>query len=140
MIRKDYEKLFARLAPHEPPAWLLNKIFTRIRLEEEIFSVRKRLVLFSSLALVSVAAFVPVIRLCAAEFTQSGFYQFIALFFSDAGAVAANWQDFGMALFESLPATSSVALFATMMMFLWSSKHLAQAMKIIFYSPQVIRS
>ena len=139
-MRKDYEKLFTHLEPPEPPAGLLNKIMARIREEELLLSIRKRLILFSSVVLMSAGAFIPVINAFQAEFAQSGFSQFLSLIFSDFGSVMANWQDFGLTILESLPAMSLIALLTTALVFLWSSKHLAEALKSFSFSRQFVNS
>lgn len=129
-MRKDYKELFTHLEPPEPPAGLFNKIMARIREEKLLLSIKKRLILFSAVILASVGILIPVVGAFQAEFSQSGFSQFLSLMFSDLGAVTANWQDFGLALLESLPATSLIAFLATLLVLLWSLKHFAQAIKI----------
>ncbi|MDP2655107.1 MAG: hypothetical protein Q8P17_00905 [bacterium] len=99
----------------------------RIREEELLLSVKKRLILFSATVLASVGILIPVAGAFQAEFVQSDFSQFLSLMFSDLGAVTANWQDFGLALLESLPAAGLIAFLATTLVLLWSLKHLAQA-------------
>lgn len=139
-MRKDYEKLFTHLKPQEPPVGLFSKIMSRIHKEERLLSVKKRLILFSTAVVISAGAFIPIINAFQAEFAQSGIYQFLSLIFTDSGSVMAYWQDFSLALLESLPAVSTIALLATMLVFLWSLKHLAQAVKIVFNQPQLINS
>lgn len=139
-MRKDYEKLFSHLTPQEPPTGLLAKVMARIHEEERLMSVRRRLILFSTAALTSAGALIPVINTFQGEFAQSGFSQFSSLVFSDFGSVIANWQDFGLTILESLPATSIIALLITTLVFLWSLKHLTQAIKVVFRSPQFINS
>ncbi len=131
-MRKDYEKLFTHLTPQEPPAGLFNKIMARIREEELLLSVRKRLLLFSAVILASVGILIPAAGAFQAEFAQSDFSHFLSLMFSDLGAVTANWQDFGLALLESLPATSLIAFLFVIFILLWSLKHFAQAYKFKF--------
>ena len=139
-MRKDYEKLFTYLTPPEPPAGLFNKIMARVREEKLFLSIKKRLILFSGVVLSSVGILIPVVIAFQTEFAQSGFSQFLSFIFSDFGAVTVNWQDFGLALLESLPATSLIAFLATMLILLCSIKHLTQAIKVIFRSPQLINS
>jgi len=136
-MRKDYEKLFTHLEPPEPPAGLFAKIMARIHEEERLLS-KRRLFLFSTTVLISAGALIPVVNAFQTEFAQSGLFQFLSLLFSDVGSVAANWQDFGLAILESLPAMNMMALLITMFVLLWSLKHLAQAIKVVFHSPQLI--
>jgi hypothetical protein len=110
----------------------------RIQEEKLLLSVKKRLILFSATILASVGILIPGVSVFQAEFAQSGFSQFLSLIFSDLGAVTANWQNFGLALLESLPAISMIAFLTTMLVFLWSLKYLIQAIKVVFRSPQLI--
>ncbi|MBI4991682.1 MAG: hypothetical protein HZB99_00490 [Candidatus Harrisonbacteria bacterium] len=139
-MRRDYKKLFTHFTPPEPPEGLFDKIIARIREEEQLLFVKRRLILFSIAVVVSATAFIPAINAFQQEFAQSGFSQFLSLIFSDLGSVMANWQDFGLAILESLPAVSIITFLATTLIFLWSLKHLAQAIKIVFNQPQLINS
>ena len=136
-MNKNDEKPFASLAP---PNGLLNKIMARIREEERLLSLKRWLVLFSAAVMISAGAFIPAINAFRAEFTQSGIGQFLSLIVTDSGVVTTHWQDFGLALLESLPAVSAIALLATMLIFLWSLKYFAQTIKVVFGQPQLINS
>jgi len=133
-MRKDYEKLFTHLESPEPPAGLFAKIMARIHEEERLLSIKRRLFLSSTTVLISAGALIPVVNAFQTEFAQSGLFQFLSLLLFDLGSVAANWQDFGLAILESLPAMSMMALLITMFVLLWSLKHLAQAIKVVFHS------
>lgn len=139
-MRKDYEKLFTHLEPPEPPVGLFNKIMARIHEEERLLSVKRRLIIFSTAVIISAGAFIPIINAFQTEFAQSSIYQFLSLIFTDSGTVMAHWQDFSLALLESLPAVSTIGLLLTTLVFLWSLKHLTQAIKIVFNQPQLINS
>ncbi len=139
-MRKDYEKLFTHLKPQEPPAGLLGKIMARIHEEERLMSIKKRFILFSITVLISTGALIPAMNAFQEEFAQSGLTQFLSLLFSDLGVVLASWQEFGLAVLESLPITSITALLFIFLVFLWSLKHLVQAIKVIFNQPQLISS
>lgn len=130
-MRKDYEKLFTRLAPSEPPAGLLDRIMDRIHKEERFLSIKKRLFLFSIIFLISAGAFIPAVRVFQEGFAESGFFQFVSLFFSDLELAMANWRDFGPALFESLPAMSVSAFLFTLLVLLWSLKHFTKSLNNI---------
>ena len=136
-MNEGHEKIFT--CP-EPPAGLFNRIMARIREEEQILSIKKRLFLFSAAVLISAGALIPAVRAFQTEFSQSGLFQFLSLLFSDLRSVIANWRDFGLAILESLPAMTTVALLSATLVFLWSLKHLTQAIKVVFRFPQVINS
>jgi hypothetical protein len=136
-MRKDYEKLFIHLEPPEPPAELLGRIMARIHEEERLKSIKKRLFLFSTTVLVSAIAFIPATNAFWDGFAQSGFLQFISLLFSDFGLIIDDWQNFGLAILESLPVMSITAFLFTAFISLWSLKHLVQAIKVVFNQPQL---
>ena len=139
-MRKDYEKLFTHRTPPKPPEGLFAHIMERIREEERFLSFKKRFILFSAVLLASVGAFVPVILAFKTTFAQSGFPQFLSLIFSDFGLVIANWQDFSLALLESLPAMSVIAFLATLYIFFWGFKHLTQAVKSFSFPHQFLNN
>ncbi|MDO8600802.1 MAG: hypothetical protein Q7R73_04360 [bacterium] len=124
----------------ELPADLFERIIARIHEEERLLSLKKRLILFSTTIFVSVGGFIPVVSILRQEFAQSGFLQFLSLMFSDFGAVMANWQDFGLALLESLPIMGMAAFLLTILVFFWSLKHFVWAVKIVFYPPRLINN
>ena len=105
-----------------------------------MLSVRKRLVLFSMTALMSVAALVPVAGAFRSEFAGSGFYQYFSLIFSDLDIVMVNWRDFGLTLLESLPTTGIISLLLVSLVFFWSLKHLARAWSVVTSRTQLINS
>lgn len=103
-MQNDTNRLFAHLIRKEPRASLYGRIRSRIELEQRKTSVYARIVFFGVVACGGAIALVPALRELYAEFTQSGFAQFITLLFSDTGTIAMYWQDFLMSLAESLPA------------------------------------
>lgn len=136
-MRKDCEKLSAHLGPNEPPAGLLDKIMARIR-QEQSRIIARRLILASVALFASLGAFIPAINFLQKEFAQSGFWEFLSLIFSDLRTVIANWQDFGFALLESLPAMGLVAFLAALLVALWSLKRFAQILKAALSRKQLI--
>jgi ABC-type multidrug transport system fused ATPase/permease subunit len=120
MAKHDYKN-------SELPAGIFERIVARIHEEERLLSVKKRLLLFSTAIFISVGAFIPALSILRQEFAQSGFLQFLSLLFSDFGAVAANWQDFGLVLLESMPAMSIASFLLTALVFFWSFKHFVWA-------------
>ena len=125
---KDYEKLFSQFQTPEPPAGLFDKIMKRIHRKQRLL-IFKRLALFSIGVIGSGAAFVPVFQMVQSGLNESGFIKFFLLLFSDLELVMANWQNFGLALLESLPVMSIVAFLALIFVFVESLKFLTQNVK-----------
>ena len=117
----------------EPPIGLLEKILKRIHKEERILVVR-RLVIFSTTLLFSVAGFIPATKMLLSDFSQSGFLRFFSLIFSDFPTVATYWQSFTMTLLQTLPALSLALFLAVLLTFLQSIKSLTKDVKTMFFS------
>ncbi len=116
----------------EMPEGLLDKILARIKREETLLALKKRLVIFSVSAIGSLIAFIPAFRLMQAELSQSGFTQFFSLIFSDTDVVLNVWTSFVFSILESLPALSIIALLTAIFIFLISLKFLAKDINAIF--------
>lgn len=112
-MRKDYEKLFTNLEPKEPPQGLFDRIILAIKQEQELRHTKKLLFGFLSLLLISLVA-MPVSGLIfISQAEGSGIFYFISTAINDLGSFFALWQEFGLAILESLPVTG-------MMTFLFS--------------------
>lgn len=114
----------------EPPSGLLPKIMKRIRREERILLI-KRTSVFSAMLIGSVIAFFPVSQMLVSDFSQSGFFSFLSLVFSDFSVVSSYWQTFIMALLQTLPALSLALFLAILVTFLQSARSLTRDVKRI---------
>ena len=70
--------------------------------------------------------------LAAAEAAESGFFEFISLMFSDSGVILVSWQNFLLALAETLPAASLALLLAVAVIFLQSFKIISRDLKFVY--------
>src|SRR3990167_10263799 len=109
-MRKDYEKLFTHLEPPEPPAELFDRILLAIKREQELRSTKRLAFGFLALLLVFLATVPFSWTLVADQIQDSGMLQFVGIALSDLGAFFASWQDFSLAIAESLPVTG-IAIF-----------------------------
>ena len=130
-MRKDYERLFSNLTRLDPPPGLMSAILARID-QKERQTAQVRVVAFSVVSLISIAALVPAINYFAGDFNQSGFSQYFSLLFTDGGTAMIYWKDFALSLLESLPIISTATLLATTLILLSSLKLIAQNAKIAF--------
>lgn len=128
-MRQNYEQLFTHLSPPEPPEGLFNKIMSRIRREQRLTIVKRRLVFLAVLLIGSMTALVPAWQTMRAGFIESGFINFVSLLFSDASAVLAYWQNFAWAVLESLPTMGMIMFLAAAFAFLESLKFIARDVK-----------
>lgn len=102
-MRKDYEQLFSHLEPQEPVAGLFDRIILAIKREQELQHTKR--LLFGFLFLL-VASFITIPLswiMLASQAENSGILYFVSAAVSDFRTFLALWQDFGLAILESLP-------------------------------------
>jgi len=109
-MRKDYEKLFTNLTPPEPPVGLFDRIILAIKHEQELRNTKRLVFGFLALLLVSLTTVPFSWTLVSGQMQDSGVIQFIQVGLSDIGTFFASWQDFSLAIAESLPVTG-IAIF-----------------------------
>jgi hypothetical protein len=130
-MRKDFEQLFTHLDSPNPPAYLLPKIMQAIADEKQPAIFKGKLVIFSLMAIFSVAAAVYALVLFKTGAAESGFWQFISLLFSDYQVVVTAWQNYLLSLIETLPLTSLILLLSSILIFCESIKLLSKDIKNI---------
>lgn len=114
----------------QPPSGLLEKILKRIHKEERFLVFRKN-IMFSVTLAGSLAGIIPSFRMLLSDFSNSGFFNFFSLIFSDFSVVTTYWQSFTIILLETLPAMSLAIFLAVLLTFLQSFKFLMKNIKII---------
>jgi len=97
--------------PKEPPAGLFDRIIFAIKRERELRQTRK--ILFGFLALLAVSLFIMPVSgmMFINQIKNSGAFYIISAAFRDIRMFVESWQDFGMAILESLP-IAEIAVFA----------------------------
>lgn len=113
----NYERLFQNLERFEPSEKLRARILARIDFEKRR-SARIWLAFFGAGATASLVAIIPSFQYVVREFSQSGFYRYFSLIFSDSDAVIASWREFALSLIESLPITEVAIFLAAIFAFL----------------------
>jgi len=108
-MRKDYEKLFSQLKPAEPPAGLLERIIFAIKQEQELQHTKKLLFGFLCLLIVSFITTPLSFNMLVNQLENSGIFYFISTAVSDFHIFLNLWQDFSLAILESLPIFSLAA-------------------------------
>jgi hypothetical protein len=102
---------------------LQGKIMTRIARHERRVLILKTgsfAIIFAGSATFLVMAYFNLIS----ALTQSGFFSFASLFFSDFGASMANFQDYAFSILESFPVFSAAFLVGGLIVVIWSATHL----------------
>ena len=113
-MRKNYKPFFSYLEPPEPPAGLFDLIILAIRREQELRNTKKLAFGFLILLVVSFTAAPFSWTLFVGQIQDSGMLQFIGVALNDLGAFFASWQDFSLAIAESLP-IMGIAIFTVNM-------------------------
>ena len=102
-MRRDYEKLFRQLMSPEPPAGLFDRIILAIKREQGLRQTKRLLFGFLSLLIISFILIPFSWTLLVEQVKNSGILYFISTAFSDFGVFLTLWQDFGLAILESMP-------------------------------------
>ncbi len=99
----NYEKLFSHLKAMEPPIGFFNKVLLAIRREQEQKQTRKILFAFLFLLIVSLIITPLSLTVFIHQIEDSGIVYFISAAVDDLAVFIALWQDFSLAILESLP-------------------------------------
>ena len=113
MVRKKYEKLFTYLKPPEPPAELFERIILAIQRERELRQTKRLLFGFLFLLIVSFVTTPLSLTMLINQIETSGIFYFISAAINDFGTFLVLWQDFSLAILESLPLTGMIAFTAS---------------------------
>ncbi len=140
-MRKDYEKLFTHLKPAEPSAGLFDRIILAIKREQELQHTKRLAFSFLFLLIISLTAAPFSWTILVKQVESSGILYFISAAISDFNTFIAFWQDFGLAIFESLP-TVGIIVFAinialalfTLRLFLYKKQFLLRYLTYNFRS------
>ena len=97
-------------AKYEPNTELKNKIWNKILLHNRRI-VYFKLISFSFIGITSLIGFIPMFKILINDFTQSGFYEYFSLAFSNGGIFSIYWKEFALSLVESLPTMNIALLF-----------------------------
>ncbi len=95
--------MFTNFEFKEPPASLFDRIVFAIKKEQELRHTKRLLFGFLSLLLVSLVATSLSGIMLANQIENSGIFYFISTAVSNMGIFLTLWQNFGLAILESLP-------------------------------------
>jgi hypothetical protein len=110
-MTRDFEKPFNNIQLEEPPPGLFDRIISAIKREQELRHTKRLLLGFLFLLVVSVVA-TPISGVVLKnQIENSGLRYFISAAFSNFGTFFSLWQDFSLAILESLP-LAAITIFA----------------------------
>lgn len=96
------------------PQGLFEMILMQIR-HERLMRIKRQLVVIWLSLIITLGAAIPLFRSMEASFVESGSIQMISLIFSDFGIMMADWQNFCVAILESLPIMSIAVFLGTVL-------------------------
>ena len=117
-------KIFQK-AKYEKNSILAQNIWNTITKREKR-NTQIKLWVFSSVGFVSFAGLVPVFKILLSELSQSGFYEYASLAFSDTGLLLSSWKELAFSLIESLPIMSIVFTLTLLFTVFLSMKYVAK--------------
>ena len=106
----------------KPDFDLKDKIWNHLLLRNKRIAYFK-LISFSSISIASILGFIPMFKILASDFAQSGFYEYLSLTFSNGGLFSKYSQDFIYSLAESLPTMSIIFSLTIIFVFFLSLRY-----------------
>jgi|AntAceMinimDraft_18_1070375.scaffolds.fasta_scaffold200057_1 hypothetical protein len=102
-MHKNYKKLFINPGLKEFPAGLFDRIIIAIKREQELRHTKRLLFEFLSLLVISLIVTPFSGMILVSQIKNSGIFYFISTAISNSGIFFTLWQDFSLAILESLP-------------------------------------
>lgn len=102
------------------PAGLFDSVMSRITAERKAAKIKNKLIVFSAATVCSMIATIVMTVVTQADFSQSGFWQYFSLLFSDFGLMVDFWQNYIFSLLGAFPATSAILLLGSLLIFVES--------------------
>ena len=130
-MRQNYEKLFNYIQSPEPPPGLFERVMKTLRKEQESRQKKRFLFSFSVLLAVSFAAAPLSWNVFINQIESSGISHFISAAFADIGTFFALWQDFTMAVLETLPLLGLAALAGSLCLSVFTIRFFLRGRKLL---------
>jgi hypothetical protein len=108
---------------------LFNKIMLRIGVEKRAMAIKRKIAVFSVMLAVSFVGLIPAVKAAHSGFVNSGFTQLFSLIFSDTAIVISSWQNFALAILETLPINGILIIGVLAIIFFSSLKFLSNNIK-----------
>lgn len=124
---------FDGVRPVAPPAYLFDQIVQCLNIKKEIAAVKRKIVCFSIGLVGSMGLFFTALIFFGESLIDSEFFELFSVFISSPAVLFANWQDFGLFFFESLPSVHLAIFLASLFVVLQSLKYVAKHISILFY-------
>jgi hypothetical protein len=109
-------------AKYDARVELKEKIWINLMIRNKRITYFK-LISFSSVNIISLIGFIPMFKVLANDFAQSGFYEYLSLAFSSNSLFSSSWKDFAYSLAESLPTMNIVFSLTIIFIFFLSLRY-----------------
>jgi hypothetical protein len=121
-MNEEFKKILNKVDAKEVsiPSGLAESIIFRINNKAKQSSKIKTLGL-SIVSALSVIVAIPIISQITTSFTQSGFYNYLSIIFSDGDMALVYWKEILFSLAESLPIVGILGLLIVLTVFTWST-------------------
>ena len=119
-MEQNLQKLFKQ-AKYSPESRLSGDIWRVICIKEKKVSMMKSLG-YGFIGIISLLLLFPTMKNLINQLSQSGFYQYLSLAFSDIGSIISYWREFMSSLAETIPTTSLIIVLSLFFVFLTASK------------------
>jgi hypothetical protein len=114
-------KIFKK-AKYEPSPDLAFSIWHTVVVQNK-YMVKFKLCIFVFTGFFSLVGLVPVFQMLLNDLTQSGFYEYFSLIFSDGGSMLSSWKELIFSLAESLPIMSIIFTLSLIFIFFLSLRY-----------------
>lgn len=105
------------------PKNLLDTVINRVNQEKRLIAIKRRLLLYFLAFSSSTILFVFNFFWFKNQFNESGFFEYISLFYLDFNIVMTYWQDFALTLLEITPSLAiATILFFAIVSYLFAKK------------------
>jgi hypothetical protein len=127
----NYQKLLGGLGGGTAPEDLYTAVIFRLSVEQRR-AIKRRFWIAATSLVASVVAAVSAVFVLATSLSQSGFWKFVSLIFSDGGTVMTYWQQFSLSLLESFSVPEMVVSLACIFAVMISMKFLLKNKSAFF--------
>ena len=131
-MKRDLEKVFSYLKPAEPTVGLFDRIILAIKREQESRHTKRLLFGFLFLLLVSFVGMPFSWLIFKSQIETSGISYFIAAAASNFNVFLTLWQDFGLAILESLPITGIIIFALNLALAVWTLRLFLHKKRLLF--------
>jgi hypothetical protein len=121
-MKNKITKIFQKAA-YEPDSALARVVLSTI-ISKDKRNTQFKLWAFALVGVASFAGLVPTFKMLLSDLTQSGFYEYFSLIFSDTGSILSYWKELILSLTESLPIFSIISVLSLLFICFLSLRYL----------------